>query len=88
MQEYSISSIDAGGNYDNTLGVSWGLECGVMGEGLNENLRRIVETLSKKNEAKDLVRNDFGVEDGSEVLCLRCSKEFMFVFPQETWVGD
>ena len=37
-----------------------------------------METLSEKNEAKDSARNGLGVEDGSEVVCLRYSKEFMF----------
>ena len=37
-----------------------------------------METLFEKNEAKDSVRDGLGVEDGSEVVCLRCSKEFMF----------
>ena len=49
-----------------------------MGEGLDESLRRRVETLSEKNVAKDSARDGLGVEDGSEVVCLRCSKEFMF----------
>ena len=49
-----------------------------MGEGLDESLRRRVETLSEKNEAEDSARNGLGVEDGSEVVCLRCSKKFMF----------
>ena len=49
-----------------------------MGEGLDESFRRIVETLSEKNEAKDSARDGLGFEDGSEVMCLRCSKEFMF----------
>ena len=49
-----------------------------MGEGSNESLRRRVETLSGKNEAKDTARDGLGVEDGSEVVCLRCSKKFMF----------
>ena len=43
-----------------------------MGEGLDESLRRRVETLL------DSARDGVGVEDGSEVVCLRCSKEFMF----------
>ena len=43
-----------------------------MGEGLDESLRRRVKLYRKKNE------NGLGVEDGSEVVCLRCSKEFMF----------
>ena len=54
-----------------------------MVEGLDESLRRRVETFSGKNEAKDLARDGLGVEDGSEVVCLRCD-----VFPEETWVGD
>ena len=37
-----------------------------------------METLSEENEAKDSARDGLGVEDGSEVVCLRCSKEFMF----------
>ena len=37
-----------------------------------------METLSEKNEAKDSARDGLGVDDGSEVVCLRCSKEFMF----------
>ena len=49
-----------------------------MVEGLDESLRRRVETLSEKNEAKDSARDDLGVEDGSEVVCSRCSKEFIF----------
>ena len=49
-----------------------------MGEGLDESLRPRVETLSEKNEAKDSARDGLGVEDGSEVVCLRCSKELMF----------
>ena len=49
-----------------------------MGEGLDEGLRRRVETLSEKNEAKDSARDGLGVDDGSEVMCLRCSKEFIF----------
>ena len=53
-----------------------------MGEGLDERLRRRVDTIGK-NEARD----GLGVEDGSEVVCLQCSKEFMF-FSEETWVGD
>ena len=49
-----------------------------MVEGSDESLRRIVETLSDKNEAKDSARDGLSVEGGSEVVCLRCSKEFMF----------
>ena len=49
-----------------------------MGEGSDKSLRRTVETLSEKNETKDSARDGLGVEDGSEVVCLRCSKEFMF----------
>ena len=36
-----------------------------------------METLSENNEAKDSARDGLGVEDGSEMVCLRCSKEFM-----------
>ena len=43
-----------------------------MAEGLDESLRRRVETLSENNEAKDSARDGLGVEYGSEV-CLRCS---------------
>ena len=50
-----------------------------MGEESDESSRRRVENLSETNEAKDSARNDFGVEDGSEVVCLRCRKEFMFL---------
>ena len=32
----------------------------------------------RKNEAKDSARDGLDVENGSEVVCLRCSKEFMF----------
>ena len=49
-----------------------------MGEGLDESLRRRVDTLSEKNEAKNSARDGLGVDDGSMVVCLRCSKEFMF----------
>ena len=49
-----------------------------MVEGLDESLRRRVATLSEKNEAKDSARDGLGIEDDSEVVCLRCSKEFMF----------
>ena len=49
-----------------------------MGEGSDKSLRRCVETLSETNEAKDSARDDLGVEDGSKVVCLRYSKEFMF----------
>ena len=48
-----------------------------MGEGLDESLRQRVETLSEKNESKDSARDGLGVEDCSEVVCLRCNKEFM-----------
>ena len=49
-----------------------------MGEGSDESLRRRVETLSDKYEAKDSATNGLGVEDGSEMVCLRCSKAFTF----------
>ena len=35
-------------------------------------------TVSERYEAKDSARDGLGVEDGSDVVCLRCSKEFMF----------
>ena len=37
-----------------------------------------METLSEKNEANDSARDSLSVEDGSEVVCLRCSMEYMF----------
>ena len=49
-----------------------------MGEGLDESLRRRMDNLLEKNEANDSTRDGLGVVDGSEVVCLRCSKEFMF----------
>ena len=51
-----------------------------MGEGLDESLRRRVETLSEKNEAKDSARDGLGVEDGSEVVRFDVvrSKDFHF----------
>ena len=49
-----------------------------MGEGLDESLKRRVDTLSERNEAKDSARDGLGVDDGSEVVCLRCNKKFMF----------
>ena len=57
-----------------------------MGEGLDESLRRRVETLSEKNEAKDSARDGLGVEDGSEAVCLRYSKEF-YVFQVKRGLG-
>ena len=44
----AISSIDAGGNDDKTFGVRVGLKWGGMVEGLDECLRRRVDTLSEK----------------------------------------
>ena len=41
-----------------------------MGEGSDESLRRRVETLSEKIEAKDSARDSLCVEDGSEVWCV------------------
>ena len=58
-----------------------------MGEESDESLRRRVETVSEKNEAKKSARDGLGVEDESEVVCLRKTKEYN-VFPEETWVGD
>ena len=49
-----------------------------MGEWLDASLRQRVNTVSEKNEAKNSARDGVGVEDGSEVACLRCSKELMF----------
>ena len=57
-----------------------------MGEGSDESLRRRVQTLSKKNEAKDSARDGLSVEDGSEVACVRCIKEFM-VFQMRRGLG-
>ena len=34
--------------------------------------------MSEKNEAKDSARDGLGIVDGSEVVCLRCSKKFLF----------
>ena len=56
-----------------------------MREGLDQSLRRSVKTLSEKNEARDSARDGLGVEDGSEVVCLRCSKEFMFSRGDAGW---
>ena len=36
------------------------MECGCIGEELNAILRRRLETLSEKNEAKDSARDDLG----------------------------
>ena len=49
-----------------------------MVEGLDESFKRRVETLSQKNEAKCSARDGLSVADGSEVVYLRCRKEFMF----------
>ena len=49
-----------------------------MSEGLDESMRQRLKTLSEKNKAKDSARDGLGIEDGSEMVCLRCSKEFMF----------
>ena len=49
-----------------------------MVEGSDESLRRRVKTLSKNNEAKDSARNGLGVEVRSELVYIRCIKEFMF----------
>ena len=49
-----------------------------MGEGLDETLTRSVNALSERNEANDSARDGLGVVDVSVVVCLRCSKEFMF----------
>ena len=63
----------------------WG---GGIGEWIDESLRRRLKTLSDKNIAKDSASDDSGIIDGSEVVCLRCSNEFMFFFPEEMWIGD
>ena len=44
-----------------------------------------METLLEKNEAKDSVRDGLGVEDGSEVVYLRCSKKLMFSRGDVDW---
>ena len=49
-----------------------------MGEGLDESLRRRVETLSEKNETKDSARDGLGVEDGSEVVCYDVVRSLCF----------
>ena len=41
-----------------------------MGEGLDVSLRRRVDTLSEKNEAKDSARDGLGVEDSTLSLFL------------------
>ena len=56
------------------------MKLGGMVQGLDESLRRRVETLIGKNQAKDSARDGFDVEYGSEVIYLRCSNEFMFFF--------
>ena len=48
------------------------------GDGLDESFRRRLETFSKKNEAKDSARDGLGIVDGSEVVYLWCSREFVF----------
>ena len=73
-----ILLIDAGGNDDKTLVVREGLKGGIIGEEFYRILRRRLETLSEKNEAKYSARYDLGVLDGREMVCLRLSKEFMF----------
>ena len=45
-----------------------------------------METLSEKYEAKDSARDGLGVKDGSEVVCLRCSKEFMRGLRIDDWM--
>ena len=40
-----------------------------------------------KNEANDSARDGLGVEDGSEVVCLGCSKEFMFFSREDVGWG-
>ena len=55
------------------------MESGVICEGLDEILRQRLNTLSEKNEAKDSARDGMGIVDDSEVMCLRCNKEFMFL---------
>ena len=50
-------------------------------------MRRRLNTISEKNEAKDSARDGLGTVDGNDVVYLRCSKEFVF-FSEETWVGD
>ena len=40
----------------------------------------------EKNEAKYSARDGLGIVDGSEVVYLRCDKEFMF-FQRNHWLG-
>ena len=47
-----------------------------MGEGLEESLRRRMTLYRKK--VKQRIQRGLGVEDESVVVCLPCSKEFMF----------
>ena len=46
-----------------------------------------MKTLSETNEAQDSARDSLDVEDGSEMVCLRCSKEFMFFFQRRCGLG-
>ena len=52
----------------------------MSGDESGEILRRIPETLSYKNEAKESARENLGTVDDSEVACLRSNKVFMFFF--------
>ena len=62
-----------------------GVEWGGIGEVLDASLRRRVDILSEKNEAKNSARDCLDVEDGSEVVCLRCGKEFKFSRGDVCW---
>ena len=53
------------------------LKRGGVGKWLGESLRRRLETLQEKNGAKSPARDDVGIADVSDALCLGCSKEFM-----------
>ena len=55
-----------------------------MVEGLDESLRRRMETLSEKYEAKDSARNGLGVEDGNEVV-YDVVRSFCFSREDEGW---
>ena len=41
-----------------------------MVEGLDESLKRRVDTLSEKKETKDSAKDGLSVKDGSDVVCL------------------
>ena len=40
----------------------------------------------RKSEVKDSVKDGLGIVDVSKVVCIRCTKEFMF-FQSRHWLG-